>query len=40
VGIDAEGIQVIRDRYYREMKPAITEKKLQALKVRYEVKKK
>ncbi len=40
VGIDAEGIQVIRDRYYREMKPAITEKELQALKVRYEVKKK
>jgi len=40
VGIDDEGIQVIRDRYYREMKPAITEKELQALKIRYEVKKK
>ncbi len=40
VGIDAEGIEVIRNRYYREMKPAITEKELQALKIRYEVKKK
>ncbi|MCX9009936.1 MAG: hypothetical protein OIN66_02330 [Candidatus Methanoperedens sp.] len=39
VGLDAEGIQAIRDRYYREMKPAITEEELQALKISYKVKK-
>jgi len=39
-GISFEGIQVIKDRYYLEMKPIITMEELQALKARYNVKKK
>ncbi len=37
---DPESIQVIRDCYYDKMKPLITEEELQALIVRYQVKKK
>jgi hypothetical protein len=39
-GISFEGIQVIKDRYYIEMKPIITMEELQSLKARYNVKKK
>ena len=39
-GISAEEIQIIKDRYYNEMKPSITKEELQALKARYKVWKK
>ena len=39
-GIGAEDMQIIRDRYYNEMKPSITKEELQALKARYKVRKK
>jgi len=37
VGISGEDLTVIKDRYYWEMKPRITEKELQALKEHYRV---
>jgi len=39
-GLDAEDVQVAKDRYYNEMKPSITPAELRALKARYKVKKK
>jgi len=39
-GLAAEDLAIIKERYYREMKPSITEEELQALKARYKVKKK
>jgi hypothetical protein len=36
--LEAEDIQIIKDRYYNEMKPSITQAELQALKARYQVK--
>ncbi len=36
----AEDIQIVKDRYYKEMKPSITQAELQALKARYKVKRK
>jgi hypothetical protein len=38
--LEAEDIQIIKDRYYNEMKPSITQAELQALKARYQVKRK
>ncbi|MBM3133688.1 MAG: hypothetical protein FJZ89_00015 [Chloroflexi bacterium] len=35
---EAGDIQIIKDRYYNEMKPSITPAELQALKARYQVK--
>jgi len=40
VGIQTEDIQIVKDRYYNEMKPSITPVELQALKARYKVKRK
>ena len=37
--LDAKDIQVIKDRYYDEMKPSITKEELRALKTRYRAKK-
>ena len=39
IGIDPDGIQAIRERYYNEMKIAITEEEVRALKARYKVRK-
>lgn len=39
-GIQTEDIQLVKDRYYNEMKPSITPEELQALKTRYKVKRK
>lgn len=39
-GLEAEDLLIIKERYYSEMKPSITEEELQALKARYKVKKK
>ena len=39
-GISAEEIQIIKERYYNEMKPSITKEELRALKARYKVRKK
>lgn len=36
IGVD---VQLIKDRYYQEMKPAITEEEVQTLKARYKVQK-
>jgi len=38
--VDSENIRLIRDRYYREMKSAIIEEDLRALRAHYKVKKK
>jgi len=37
--LDSEGLAIIKERYYNEMKPSITEAELQALKERYKVRK-
>ena len=39
-GISAEEIQIIKERYYNEMKPSITKEELRALKAQYRVRKK
>lgn len=39
-GIGAEDVQIIKDHYYNEMKPSITEEEVKALKARYKVRKK
>jgi hypothetical protein len=38
-GLEAEDLAIIKERYYAEMKPSITEEELQALKARYKVRK-
>jgi hypothetical protein len=37
--LNPEGIAIVKERYYSEMKPSITEAELQALKERYKVRK-
>lgn len=39
-GLDAEDLAVIKERYYREMKPSISNEELLLLKARYKVRKK
>ena len=39
-GLGSEDIAIIKERYYREMKPSITQEELRALKERYKVTKK
>lgn len=38
-GLKAEDLAIIKERYYSEMKPSITEEELRALKQRYKVRK-
>ena len=37
--VNTEDLQIIKDRYYNDMKPSVTKEELQALKARYKVKK-
>jgi len=39
-GLGSEDIAIIKERYYSEMKPSITQEELRALKERYKVRKK
>jgi len=39
-GLESEDIAIIKERYYSEMKPSITQEELLALKERYKVRKK
>ena len=39
-GLGSEDIAIIKERYYGEMKPSITQEELRALKERYKVRKK
>jgi len=39
-GIGSQDIQIVKDRYYNEMRPSIKPAEVQALKARYKVKRK